>query len=180
MRSMNDVKSNDTSIFLDVWSSLIFQATDRHFWNSSSGANSHFLQRKISNNYFIHWILHSVPENLKKSRPKKLVKSNKSISRNFILTKFHFLQFQKWPKINFWTGKKFKTAENAISRKKFFDFFDFSSLFCLDFFKFSGPLWSKICKIEHCALLGWWFVSQTCNEINWEIVSNVDQCQLAW
>ena len=36
-----------------------------------------------------------------KSRPKKLVKSNKSISRNFILTKFHFLQFQKWLKINF-------------------------------------------------------------------------------
>ena len=24
------------------------------------------------------------------------------------------MQFQKWPKINFWTGKKFKTAKNAI------------------------------------------------------------------
>ena len=34
------------------------------------------------------------------------------------MTKFHFLQFQKWPKINFWTRKKFKTAINAISRKK--------------------------------------------------------------
>ena len=47
---------------------------------------------------------HSRPENLKQSRPKKLVKSNKSISRiriEFYLTKFHFLQFQKWPKINF-------------------------------------------------------------------------------
>ena len=67
----------------------------------------------------IHCFLipHSEPENLKKSRPKKLVKSNKSISRKIFLTKFHFLQFQKWPKINFWTGKKFKTAKNAISRK---------------------------------------------------------------
>ena len=44
----------------------------------------------------------------------------------FFLTKIPFLQFQKWPKINFWTGKKFKTAKNAISRK-FFDLFDFTS-----------------------------------------------------
>ena len=29
------------------------------------------------------------------------------------MTKFHFLQFQKWPKINFTTGKKFKTAKNV-------------------------------------------------------------------
>ena len=36
----------------------------------------------------------------KMSRPKKLVKSNKSNSRDFFLTKFHFLQFQKWPKKN--------------------------------------------------------------------------------
>ena len=35
------------------------------------------------------------------------------------LANFHFLQFQKWPKINFWTWKKFKTAKNAISRKSF-------------------------------------------------------------
>ena len=28
------------------------------------------------------------------------------------------MQFQKWPKINFWTWKKFKTARNSISRKK--------------------------------------------------------------
>ena len=44
----------------------------------------------------------------------QLVKSNKSISRKNILTKFHFLQFQKWPNIYFWTGKKFKTAKNAV------------------------------------------------------------------
>ena len=71
---------------------------------------------------------HSGPENLKKSRPNKFVKWNKSISWNFVLTKFHFLPFQNWPKINFWTGKKFKTAKNAISRKKI-DLFDFMSFF---------------------------------------------------
>ena len=56
------------------------------------------------------------------------------------LTKFDFLQFQKWPKINFWTGKKFKTARNAISREKNCLFW-FHEFFCQDFFKFSGPLW---------------------------------------
>ena len=56
------------------------------------------------------------------------------------MTKFHFLQFQKRPKITFWTGKKFKTAKNAISRKKI-RFIRFYEFFCLDFFKFSGPLW---------------------------------------
>ena len=50
---------------------------------------------------------------------------------NFFLTKFNFLQFQKWPKINFWTGKIFKTAINAISRKNVFDLFDFTSFFFL-------------------------------------------------
>ena len=62
---------------------------------------------------------HCGPENLKEVQAKKkLVKSNKPISRNFFLTKIHFLQCQKWPKINLWTGKMFKTARNAISWKK--------------------------------------------------------------
>ena len=61
--------------------------------------------------------MHNRPENKKKSRPKKLMKSNNSISpKKIFLTKFLFLQFQKWPKINFWTGKKFKTAKNATWR----------------------------------------------------------------
>ena len=52
------------------------------------------------------------------------------------------MQFQKWPEINFWIGgKRFKTAKNAISRKKIFDLFDFTSFFRLVFFKFSVPLW---------------------------------------
>ena len=58
---------------------------------------------------------------------------------------FHEILF--WPKsiflpiskINFWTGKKFKNARSAISRKKIIWFHEF---ICLDFFKFSGPLWS--------------------------------------
>ena len=47
-----------------------------------------------------------------------------------------FLQFQKYPKINFWTVKKFKTARNAISCKNIFDLFDFMSLFAGTFFNF--------------------------------------------
>ena len=39
------------------------------------------------------------------SPSQKLVKSNKSISWKTFLTEFHFLLFQKWTKINFWTGK---------------------------------------------------------------------------
>ena len=66
------------------------------------------------------------------------MKSNQINSTNNFWTKFHFFQFQKWPKINFRTGKKFKTAKNAISQKN--DLFDFPEFFCLDFFKFSGPL----------------------------------------
>ena len=46
--------------------------------------------------------INQVIENLKKVQAKKnLLKANKSISRKKIFTKFHFLQFQKWPKVNF-------------------------------------------------------------------------------
>ena len=65
------------------------------------------------------------------------------------LTKIHYLPFQKWPKINFWTGKKFKTAKNAISRnfhgkysKIFFhenDLFHFTSFLVWTFF---CPMWN--------------------------------------
>ena len=56
-------------------------------------------------------------------------------------------------------GKKFKTAKNAISRKKNFflnifhhcfckiDLFDFTTLFAWTFFKFSGPLRCHVLKI---------------------------------
>ena len=55
--------------------------------------------------FWSNW--HCGPENLKKSRPKKLVKSNKSISRNFFdqiqffaiskMAKNHFLNWEKNP-----------------------------------------------------------------------------------
>ena len=61
--------------------------------------------------------------------------------KNFV-TKFHFLPFQKWPKI---TGKKFKNARNAISWEKI-DLFDFMRFFCQDFLKFSGPLWAYMTR----------------------------------
>ena len=74
-------------------------------------------------------LLHSWPENLKKSKQKNLMKPNKSISI--------FCNFKNGQKSICELGKKFKTAGNA---KKNFDLFDFTSFFCLDFFKFSGPL----------------------------------------
>ena len=67
-------------------------------------------------------------------------------------TLIHFLQFQKWPKINFPTGKKYKTAKNAISRKKFlfiwFDDFIFawtflSFLACCEIITNFTRQWSK-------------------------------------
>ena len=80
-------------------------------------------------------IYHSGPGNFKKYRPKKDVKSNESISRkNIFDKKIRFLQFQKWPKINVWTGKKFKTARNTISRKIKKWFVWFREFLCLDFF----------------------------------------------
>ena len=83
---------------------------------------------------FLQILLASWPENLKKSRSKKLVNRNKSISR-FFLAKFHFLQFQKWTKMNFWTGKKFKTLPEMKFQEKKFDLFDFTSFFAWTFLK---------------------------------------------
>ena len=54
------------------------------------------------------------------------------------LTKVHFLQFQKWPKIIFWTRKKFKTAWNAISRKTFLIYL-ISRVFSPGLFKIFWP-----------------------------------------
>ena len=75
---------------------------------------------------------------LKKSKAKKLVKSNLITFTKKFLTEFHFLRFQKWPKINFWTGK---TTKKCNFTKIIFWLIWFHEFFCLDFFKFSGPLW---------------------------------------
>ena len=55
------------------------------------------LVTQLHTKYVGRLLTHSGPENLKKSRSKKLMKSNNSISRK----KLHFLQFQKWTNINF-------------------------------------------------------------------------------
>ena len=55
------------------------------------------------------------------------MESNKSISQKFILTKFHFLQFQKWPKINFEVGKSLK-----LPKMQFHEWFFFSWIFFSD------------------------------------------------
>ena len=74
-------------------------------WWSKNGKNSAIFFRENDFTKNLH--------RLEQVQAKKLVKSNKSISQIIFLTKCHFLQFQKWPKINFWT---WKTAKNAISR----------------------------------------------------------------
>ena len=67
------------------------------------------------------------------------MKSNKSVLRTkFFFTKFHFLQFQKWPKINFRTGKKFKTTKNAMSRNLFLNYL-ISRVFWAGLFKIFWP-----------------------------------------
>ena len=59
----------------------------------------------------------------KKSRPKKLVESNKSISRKKFFTKFHFLpfQFKNDQKSIFELGKSLKVSKMQFHEKNFFD-----------------------------------------------------------
>ena len=86
---------------------------------------------------------HSGRENLKKSMPKNNCEVKYINFTIFFLAKFNFLLFQNWPKINFSTGKKFKTAKNAIWRNKILIYLISRVFFYLDFFKFSGPpLWT--------------------------------------
>ena len=50
------------------------------------------------------------------------------------------MQFQKWPKVNFWTGKKFKIARNAISQTRKIWFIWFHEFFFLpELFKIFWP-----------------------------------------
>ena len=86
---------------------------------------------------------HSGPENLKKSRPKKLVKSNKSISRKKIF----------WPNsisCHFKNGQKsIFELEKSLKLPKM----QFHKIFCLDFFKFSGPL--RLKKFQKTLIYNW-------------------------
>ena len=64
-------------------------------------------------------LLHSEPENLKKSRPKKLVKSNtKPISRNFFWPNFIFCDFKNDQKSIFEVGKSLKQPKMQFQEKK--------------------------------------------------------------
>ena len=98
----------------------------------------------------ICFIMHcSRPENLKMSRPikVKLVKSNKSISRKYFWLKSNFCTFKndQKTKINFWTGKMFKTLYSM--KKIFFVILIYIYLisrvffFCPGLFKFPSPLY---------------------------------------
>ena len=115
----------------DVWGGVhISQINQLHalaflindFWTFGTSILEHNYRRLDS---------HSGPENLKKVQAKKLVKSNISISQINFLAKFHFFAISKMAKNQFlkW-GKNLKVPK---MREFFF--------FCLDFLKFSGPLW---------------------------------------
>ena len=71
-------------------------------------------------------ILHSGPGNLKKSRPKNLVKSNTSISQKKICN------FKNGQKSIFELGKSLKLPEMHF-HGVFFALFDFASFFALTF-----------------------------------------------
>ena len=79
-------------LFPKLWNYILFFTFFRCVcWSKNRGDSATKNEEKVC---VCH---HCGPENLKKSRTKKRVKSNKSISQKFFLTKFHFLQFQKWP-----------------------------------------------------------------------------------
>ena len=83
--------------------------------------------------YFWFWFFFSpntkwAARIFEKVQVKKLVKSNKSISCKKHFDKNSFFAILKMAKNQFLTGKKFKTAKNAISRNWFIWFHEF---FCL-------------------------------------------------
>ena len=63
---------------------------------------------------------HSGPDNLKKSRPKKLVKSNKSISRKNSCTNLIFCNFKNDQKTIFELAKSLKLPKMQFHEKKVF------------------------------------------------------------
>ena len=74
---------------------------------------------KMAKNQFLNW-------------GKSLKLSKMQFHEKKILIYFFsrvFLQFQFCPKINFWSGRQFKSARNAISRGKKIDLYDFTSFF---------------------------------------------------
>ena len=109
-------------------------------------------------------MVHSGPENLKKSRPKKLVKSNKSIPRDFFWPKSIFCDFKNGQKSIFELGKSLKLPKMRFYENIFLIYW-ISRVFCLDSFKFSGPLWiHKSCKqVKNIAWVEFQFSSSLVN-----------------
>ena len=86
---------------------------------------------------------HSGSEDYKKSRHKKSwnqIKQN-SFPWNFIFGSF--LKHFPSSKIEFWPFLKLQKLDFGQNFFREIDFFDFTSFFGLDFFKFSGPLCPK-------------------------------------
>ena len=79
--------------------------------------------------------IHSGPEALKKSRPKKLVKSNKSISRKFFWPKSIFCNFKNGQKSIFELGKSLKLPKMQF-HENFFWFIWFHKFFAWTFLNF--------------------------------------------
>ena len=67
------------------------------------------------------------------------MKSNKPISWNFFLTKIHFCNFKNGQKSIFELGKSSKLPKMQFYEENFMIYL-ISRVFCLDVFKFSGPL----------------------------------------
>ena len=65
-------------------------------------------------------MMHSVK---KKPRPKKIVKSNKSISWKFFLTNFHFFAISKMAKYQFLLQEKVSKCQKCNFTKFFCDYF---------------------------------------------------------
>ena len=95
------------------YSSLIF-GIEYFIQKITSGTS----RKSEENQKYVYILYHSGPENLKKSRPKKLMKSNKSISRFFFGPNFIFCNVKNGQKSIFELGKSLKLPEMQFHEKK--------------------------------------------------------------
>ena len=88
------------------------------------------------------------------SRPKNLVKSNKSISRNFFHQLPFFCNFKNGQKSIFALEKSLKRPKMQFHEKKF-DLFDFTSFF------FACTFWAHCAQLRECTGVHWqWPMAQ--------------------
>ena len=96
---------------------------------------------------------HSGPENLKKSRPKKLVKSNKSISRKKIFwPNSNFCNFKNGQKSIFEEGKCLKLPKMQFHEIIFFWIYLISRVFLPRLFKIFWP--AVLCTVHTWLVFG--------------------------